>query len=303
MALHVRTITPKPSLAPKRMLTAERGLAPRRTLPAVTLALVALALVLALVISACSSGESSDSGDTPDAPPTTRAGVPGASGSIVVSAAASLTEAFTTIRDEFVGQNPDATVTVNFGSSGALAEQIRSGAPADVAAFADSIAMDGLEQAGLLDGAAQIFAGNRLVIVTRPDNPTRIGGLEDLVDQGTISLCVETAPCGRYAAQLLVEAGLTVPASKISRGQDVKSTLTAATEGDADAAIVYATDAVAAGDAVDTVEIAGSEGLVAEYPIAILSSTASPELAQAFVAYVLSDAGQSTLLDAGFLTL
>ena len=83
----------------------------------------------------------------------------------------------------------------------------------------------------------------------------------------------------------------------------MKSTLTAVTEGDADAAVVYSTDAAAAADAVDTVEIAEAERLVAEYPISILSSTESPELAQAFVAYVLSDAGQTTMLDAGFLTL
>ncbi len=107
-----------------------------------------------------------------------------------MSAAASLTEAFTTIKDDFVDANPGATVTINFGSSGTLATQITEGAPADVAAFADQAPMTTLDDAGLLAAPAQVFARNQLVIVTQPGNPKGITSLADLATVGTVSLCV-----------------------------------------------------------------------------------------------------------------
>ncbi len=223
------------------------------------------------------------------------------SGSLVVSAAASLTDVFAEIGDAFVAAHPDVEVTVNVGSSGQLSAQIRDGAPADVAAFADVAPMDSLADAGLLAAEPTIFARNQLVVVTEPGNPEGIAGLADLSDVGVVSLCAETAPCGTFAAQALESAGVTIPTDRVTRGQDVRSTLTAVTQGDAAAGIVYLTDAVAAGDAVARVEIPAVDDVVAEYPIAVLADTGSTAVAEAFTEFVLSRAAQRLLSDAGFL--
>ena len=148
----------------------------------VTLARTAVALLAVFVALAFIAGCSSDSdGSAPttnaSAAASTDTGTSGVSGSIIVSAAASLTDAFTTIRDQFVAANPDAHVTLNFGSSGALSTQILNGAPADVAAFADTAPMNALADADLLAAPPKVFARNRLVIVTEPGNPNGIDGL------------------------------------------------------------------------------------------------------------------------------
>jgi len=259
----------------------------------------ALAVLAALAfVAGCSSDRVSDASG--DGESTTTAD-PELSGTVIVSAAASLTDSFTTIRDDFVAEHPDADITINFGSSGALSTQIQEGAPADVAAFADTTPMTTLRDADLLAAAPKIFARNQFVIVTQPGNPEGITGLADLATAGVISLCVDTAPCGRFADQILADAGTTLPEASVSRGTDVRSTLTAVTEGDAVAGIVYVTDAVSVADEVDTVDIPEEANVIASYPIAVVAATASRELADAFEAYVLSDAGQAVLEEAGFL--
>jgi molybdate transport system substrate-binding protein len=264
-----------------------------RTFRTLTLASVA---ALALVVGGCSSDDdsSSDTSSTTTTAPTV-------TGAVTVSAAASLTEAFTTIKDDFVRANPDATVTINFGSSEQLATQITEGAPADVAAFADQAPMSTLDDAGLLAAPAQVFARNQLVIVTKPGNPKGITSLADLATVGTVSLCAETAPCGKFADQVLRTAGVTVPATSITRGPDVKATLTAVTEGDAEAGIVYVTDAEASGDKVGTVEIPEADNVVASYPIAVIEATQNQAVGEALQGYVLGSEGQAVLQDAGFL--
>lgn len=260
-----------------------------------TIAIAVLA-ALALVAGCSSDGDSSSGSDS-----TTTTTTPSLSGTIIVSAAASLTDSFTTIKDDFVEQHPDAEITINFGSSGALSTQIQEGAPADVAAFADTTPMTALEDGDLLAAAPKIFARNQLIIVTKPGNPEGITGLADLATAGVISLCVDTAPCGKFADQILSSAGVTIPASSVTRGTDVKATLTAVAEGDAVAGIVYVTDATSLADQVDTVDIPEAENVIASYPIAVVKATASAELADAFEAYVLSDDGQAVLKEAGFL--
>lgn len=258
---------------------------------------IAALTALTLVATGCNADGDTASSTTTSA----TAAAPALSGTITVSAAASLTEAFTTIQEEFVAANPDAEISLNFGSSGALSTQIQEGAPADVAAFADTTPMTMLADADLLDGEPKVFARNRLVIVTKPGDPAGIETIADLATAGTVSLCVETAPCGKFADQALADAGVTIPATSITRGNDVKSTLAAVTEGDAVAGIVYVTDATAAGNRVDTVELPEADDVVAEYPIAVVAATDDAALARAFVEFVLSDEGQAALRDAGFL--
>jgi len=170
----------------------------------------------------------------------------------------------------------------------------------DVAAFADEATMQKLADKSLLAGPSQIFATNSLVIVTKPGNPKNIKTLADLATAGTISLCANTAPCGKYADQILSTANVSIPASSVTRGQDVKATLSAVTDGDAEAGIVYVTDAQAAGSKVDTCTIPTEQNAVATYPIAGIKATKNEALAQAFMSYVLGSEAQSVLEDAGF---
>lgn len=266
--------------------------------------LLALLLAFGLVASACGGDDSFSSATTASTSATEAEKVTGA---VTVSAAASLKETFTQIASDFEAANPGTEVTLNFGSSGDLATQIKSGAPVDVAAFAAESNMATLDDAGLLAGGYQIFATNRLVIVTKPGNPGKIEGLSGLASAAasgsTISLCAETAPCGRYAGEVLTKADVTIPPDKVTRGQDVRATLAAVTEGDADAAIVYVTDALSAteaGDAVDTVEIPTAENAVAKYPIAVVAATGNTDAANAFKEFVLGPEARKILADAGF---
>ena len=258
--------------------------------------LLLLAVLPAVLMSGCGGDDASNDASSTDAPPVD----PGAVGEVTVSAAASLTDVFEQIGDAFVMANPDAEVTFNFGSSGQLSTQIVEGAPADVAAFADTAPMDALDDADVLAAPPEIFATNELVLVTPPGNPAGLRSLADLPGAGIVSLCVETAPCGKFASQLLSVARVTLDEAAVSRGQDVRSTLTAVTEGDADAAIVYVTDAAAAGDAVEVVTVPEAADVVATYPIAALAAAAAPEVARSFVDFVLGEEGQRLLSEAGF---
>ena len=219
------------------------------------------------------------------------------SGSILVSAAASLNSSFTQISKAFMEQHPKAKVTLNFGSSGQIAAQIEQGAPADIAAFADTAPMQALEEAQFVLAPSKIFARNSLTIVTKANNPKNIRSLADLATVGTVSLCVQTAPCGKFAEQSLTTAGVSIAESNITRGADAQATLRAVTEGDAEAGIVYATDA--SPDA--SVAIEQRYNINNEYPIAVTRSSSQRVLAAAFMEFVLSAAGQSVLSRDGFL--
>lgn len=246
--------------------------------------MIAMVVVAALLASGCSNGSESPGDDE-----------------ITVSAAASLTEAFGELTNEFIAANPGVVVRTNFGSSAQLAEQVISGAPVDVVAFADNRTMDRLDQAGLI-GPARTFAHNSMVIVTKPKNPKAIRSPSDLAAPGVgvVALCRAEVPCGTYAGQILESAGVNLEASRITRGQDVKDTLGAVTNGDADAAIVYRTDAIAAGDQVTTVALDDADDVSASYPIAVVERAADSKAARAFVDFVLSDRGREVLAKYGF---
>jgi molybdate transport system substrate-binding protein len=255
---------------------------------------LAAAVVLAALVgvSAGPVGAESSSSATAAATP---------SGSITVSAAASLTEAFTTIGKLFQKKYKGTTVTFNFGSSGALELQIAQGAPADVFASADTDNMTKLQTAGKATPPAPIFARTRLVIVTKKGNPNKIKTIQDLANVQTLSLCALTVPCGKYAAQMFQTAGLTIPESKVTRGQDVKTTLAAVSPGDADAAVVYVSDAKTAGKTVSSVKIPDNVNVIALYPISDLNGSSNSTTANAFVKFVLSKPAQAVLRKDGFM--
>jgi molybdate transport system substrate-binding protein len=256
---------------------------------------VAGVVCAALGLAAC--GSSSKSSSTP----TTASSTAKVTGTITVSAAASLNQAFTQIGKDFQAANPGTTVKFNFDASSALATQITSGAPADVFASADTTNMDKLSSANLVSGSPQNFARNQLEIATKPGNPKNVKGLSDLASVGVVALCAEEVPCGKYAAQVLSQAHVTIPESSITRGQNATATLGMVSQGDANAAIVYVTDVKGAGNAVTGVTIPADQNAIATYPIAALKNASNAATATAFVNYVLSSAGQNTLRSFGFM--
>lgn len=260
-----------------------------------------VALAVVCVLAGCSAADDPATAGSPAGSPGS-AGSGAVSGAITVSAAASLTVPFTTIAEDFRAANPGAEVTFTFDSSGTLSRQIVDGAPADVFAAADETSMDRLADAGLIAGSPEVFARNRLAIVVKNGNPTGIGSLADLAgvaDTGTIALCGTEVPCGRYADQILADAGVVLAEGSVTRGQNVKATLAAVADGDADAGIVYATDIT--GEKVQAVAIPDDANIVARYPIGVVRTASDRATADAFVAFVRGPRGQAALEAAGFL--
>ena len=256
---------------------------------------VALGFVLgavALVAVACASSSSST---------TTSTVRPALTGSITVSAASSLTGAFGQLETSFRAIHPSTAVSFNFGSSGDLANQITAGAPADVFASASPTDMTTVVKAGDLDGTPVIFARNSLEIVVKPGNPLGIHSLGDLTKAPVVSLCVTTAPCGATAEVALQRAHVTLPVSQVTLGQNVDATFAAVTTGDANAGIVYVTNAKTVGTQGVGIPIPVSQNVTTSYPIAVLKTTKNADLARAWVAYVLGPTGQKVLHQASFL--
>ena len=250
----------------------------------------ALALVLAIGLTTCGSN-SNDSGS----------GAGDLSGSIQVFIASSLTPAFTEFAQEFQDAHPGTEITLNPGSSTTLAEQIRSGADADVYASADMTNMEKLQDDGLVTAEPVVFAKNQMEIAVEPGNPRQIESLPDLENPDLIVvLCASEAPCGKYADQLLDENDVTITPK--SREVDVATTLAKVASGDADAAIVYVTDVKSTDDDVAGVSIPTDQNLVATYPIAPLQDSGNAALTQAWVDFVTAPAQEQRLQDEfGFL--
>lgn len=258
--------------------------------------LIAAAAASAL-LAGCGAAVSSDAASSAPAAsgsPTT----PAVTGHITVLAAASLTEAFTTLGRQFEAAHPGASITFSFGPSSGLATQITEGAPVDVFASASTSTMDGVVAAKAA-AAPTVFADNVLEIAVPASNPAGITALADLARPGvTVALCQPAVPCGAGAATVLAAAGLTV--TPVTLEADVKATLTKVVLGEVDAGVVYATDVLAAGDTVTGIEIPSDVNAVTSYPIATLAASKNPDLATAFVDYVLSGDGASVLTAAGF---
>jgi molybdate transport system substrate-binding protein len=221
----------------------------------------------------------------------------GSSTTITVLAASSLTGTFTELGRRFESSHPGVTVKFAFDSSATLAQQAAGGAPADVLATADSTTMDSAKS--VQASTPTVFATNVMVLATPADNPSQVTTFADLDKPGVkFVVCVPTAPCGAVAQALLTQDHIT--GTPVSTEVDVKSVLAKLTEGEADAGIVYTTDAAAAGDQVTTVPIPGSHKQVTTYPIVALSQSKQPTLAQDFVALVTGRTGQKVLAKAGF---
>jgi len=220
---------------------------------------------------------------------------------ITVLAAASLTGTFTELAATFEDEHPGVGVELVFGSSRTLAEQAADGAPGQVLATADEKSMLLAEDGNALRDRPAAFVSNRLTLITPPDNPAGIESLTDLDEPGVdYVVCAETAPCGAVAVAVLEEAG--IAARPASEEVDVKAVLARVVQGEADAGLVYRTDALAAGDDIVEVTLADPEASSTNYFIAPLQNGdgESADLADEFVAFVGSNQASKVFGEAGF---
>jgi molybdate transport system substrate-binding protein len=227
------------------------------------------------------------------------AGHSATSGEVVtVAAAASLTEAFTAIGKDFEAKNPSSKVIFSFGSSATLASQITQGAPVDVFAAASLATMKTVAESGAADPPSE-FVANTLEIAVPKGNPGKIAGLKDFANKSKkIAICASQVPCG--AAAIKVFGAAKVMPAPDTLEQDVKATLQKVESNEVDAALVYRTDVMAAGDTVQGIDFPEAQQAINVYPIATLKAAKNHALAQRFVDYVLSPDGQAILNEAGF---
>lgn len=249
-----------------------------RSLPVPMLPLpirIASVAVLVLMLSACARSD-------PD--------------TVVVGAAASLTDAFEEIAAAFESTHPGVDVELNFAGSSALREQILDGSPVDVFASANLDTMQAVVDAGRVSEAgAQEFTTNELTIVVPPGNPGRVTGLEDFArPELLIGLCAIEVPCGGFAREVFASAGIAPVVD--TEEPDVRALLTKVAAGELDAGIVYLTDSHGAD--VEPISIPDRNNIVARYAIAALDGSA--DASAEFVRFVMSAHGQEILATHGF---
>ena len=215
-------------------------------------------------------------------------------GTVTVLAAASLTESFDQLTKDFEAAHPGVTVATSYGSSATLVQQVDNGAPASVIALAGTAAAAPLDKSMVKDN--RTFATNTLEIAVPPSNPGSIASIDDLAKPTVkVVLCADTVPCGKAAQATFTKAHI-VP-HVVSKEVDVKATLAKVKLGEADAAVVYHSDVVAAKNGVKGVEIPRQLNTSLTYPVITLSDDPAT---QAFVAYLLSAKGLATVQSFGF---
>lgn len=260
---------------------------------------IAASLAAALLLAACGGGSSDDSKTSSGSKKDEKAVT------INVFAAASLKESFGVMEKKFEATHRGVDVVFNFSGSQELVEQIDSGAPADVIATANTKTMDALKSKGKV-GDTSLFTSNTLVLITPKGNPAKVTGLDSSLDKAKLVICTPkagaggaTVPCGTATAELTKKLGVKLnPVSEEQKVTDVRSKVAS---GEADAGIVYRTDAVAAGKDVETIKISGADKIINNYPIGVLKDSKHASQARSFADYVKSAEGQKILKKQGFL--
>jgi len=236
----------------------------------------------------------------------------GATGTLIVFAAASLTESFAEVKSAFEKANPGVTVQYNFAGSQALVTQLTQGAKADVFASADQANMDNATKGGVIAaGTPVIFARNKLVIIVPKDNRAGIQSAKDLAKPGVkFDTAQMSVPVGTYTQQVLDNFGklpeygadfkAQVGKNTVSQEDNVKAIVQKVRLGEADAGIVYLTDAQAAKDKLTFIPIPDAQNIIATYPLAVVKGAPQAALAQKFVDYLGAADGQAILAKYGF---
>lgn len=216
---------------------------------------------------------------------------------VIVFAAASLTKSFSVLGETFSEANPHKRVELSFAGSADLLAQLSHGAPGDVFATADTATMDKAARAGLLASPPQAFASNTLTIIVAPGNPKGVTGFRDLA-RVSLVMCASQVPCGAALPRVQRDTGVRL--APVSEESSVTDVLNKVTSGQADAGLVYVTDARAAGEKVAAVAFPEAAGAVNVYQIAVLKDAREPELAGRFVDLVTGPAGWKIFDAAGF---
>lgn len=230
---------------------------------------------------------------------------------VTVFAAASLTSAFEQIALDFEAACPGVDVVFNFAGSATLAAQLAEGAPADVFASADERQMAAAADSGRITALPAIFAHNRLAIITPADNPAGISTFRDLAAPGLrLVLAAPGVPVRAYTDEMLARVASNrqigpafseaVLANVVSEEDNVRQVAVKVQLGEADAGVVYTSDAVLEPALVQVIAIPRMINPRASYPIAPLADSAQPALAADFIAAVLSAEGQAVLAGFGF---
>ena len=261
-------------------------------------AIAAVSLLSAVSLAACGgSASNSATGAASGAASASASGGAGkATGELKVLAAASLKASFTEIGTQLEKDNPGLHVTFDFQGSQTLVSSLSEGNAADVLATADEPTMNKAVEQKLV-GERTEFATNVPTLIVPKGNPANVKGIDSSLDNAKLVVCVETAPCGNAAKELAKAYNVTL--NPVSEEQKVTDVRTKVESGEADAGVVYKTDAVAAKDKVDEVTI-DNKGVVNHYPIAQTAKPSNPEAAQVFINAITSKSGQEILAKYGF---
>lgn len=231
------------------------------------------------------------------APSGQRQGQPAAT-TVTVFAAASLGEVFEAAATGFEATHPDVDLRFSFESSSALVDQLKGGAPADVLATADTRTMTNAQTAALIAGEPTVFATNVLTLIVPRGNPAGVTGFDASLQGTAFVICADGVPCGTATRALAQRLGVELsPVSEELKVTDVRGKVAS---GEADAGVVYTTDARAVADKVAAIAIPGADADPNRYPIAVLADARHPEQARAFVDYILSAEGRTILAESGF---
>lgn len=221
---------------------------------------------------------------------------------LVVSAAASLGDVLKEIGAKYQAAG-NAAVTFNFGASGFLARQIEESAPVDIFISADEAQMDRLQKNEKIDPATRAdLLTNKLVVVAMPATAEKIHNLVDLKNVDHLSIGdPKTVPAGTYAQELLTKQGLWEGLqSKIVRAENVRAALAVVEAGNADAGIVYETDARTTHTLIIAVTIPPEQSPKIVYPMAVVASTRERPEAIKFMQFLKSKEATDLFRAAGF---
>jgi len=219
---------------------------------------------------------------------------------VQVLAAASLQQAFDDIAAEFAAEHPEIDIDLSYAGSSTLVHNVDAGAPADVLATADEASMDTAEEAELIDATTRtVVATNTLVGIVPADNPAGVDSLDDLAQpEVNTVICAPQVPCGTLARTIADQAGITL--NPVSEEHQVVDVVGKVRSGQADAGLVYATDAAGASDEVHDFSLEGAADFPNFYPIARTAEARDRPSADAFIDFVQSDRGQAILEAHGF---
>ena len=248
-----------------------------------------LGVAVLCALAACSSGRASEERE------------------LIVFAASSLRDVFTSLGEAWKAEHPEVPLVLSFAGTQELRTQLEHGAPADVFAAADELHMDALTQSGRVR-APSVFARNEPVIVVSDEARGTLRSLQDLPRTSRLVVGAAEVPIGRYTLQILnhasgpLGAGFRAEVERrvVSRELNVRQVLNKVKLGEAEAGVVYRSDAHTAPE-LSVVEIPSELNVIAQYPIAVVADAKHPQHARAWVELVGSERGRRALERAGFL--